>query len=728
MSDPAARPDDPDPPAPPAAQPALQPIADAIHKQLAAERRKAARAAARAQREADEQADIDYLLGCARRQGVVAMRKVAKASGAAAAVVERVVEQLRQEALAAQAEAQAEGPFDPSAMAGGGRPSGAPEKDIVPSKRDPDPDATEWKKEKNPIRKLPDDCPVIPIGASGEVYYYLKPRRELLGVKKHDADTLRKIFGDRVDWLWANFPKFNEQKGTQSGWKADRAAESLMHACDVRPPFDPLHTIREAGGWDDGKGGLILHCGDRILVQGEWREPGLFGDLVYPRGPALPRPLEGGEPGALVDRLTELFDTWTWAAAAEEGAVGLGDRPLSDGPKLATLIVLGWMMAAIGGAALHYRPIVWVTGDAGSGKSALLDAIQLALGRGLLKSGNPTAAGIYQTTGRSCVAVAIDEAENDPRGSRMRQMVELARNATYGDTGLRGSDKQTASSFEIRSAFLFSSILIPPQLPQDVSRTAVLDLGKVPGGASLDLDREFLATAGQALRRRLVDGWARLKPTRDLYAAALIARGHNQRSVDQWGTLLTLADLALYERLPDPDMVSILADALARDRIDKSTYVVSNAEAMLNHLISVPLTVFRGGTQMTIGQLVAYGAGLHESEHGSPSSCRDALEPWGVYVKGWRDEARVAVPNQHAGLLRIFADTVWRGEPGASGAWSQAMKRLPQVVAENSRRLGGRGWSVPVTVFLQEDDADRARRAADPSKKSAQQKTVEPWG
>lgn len=685
-------------PAAPAA-PVLSPIAEALTEGLAAERRRMAAEAERQAAADARAADYAYVLSAIRRVGVAGAKKFARAAKIDADIVDRACEQARRDseasrpAPAAAPGDDAEGPTGPAGADGAGEAG-------------TDPHA--WKREKTPVKPLPKDCPVTPIGASGEVYYYLNPRGELLALKKHDAENLRKLFGARVDWLWANYPKFNEQKGTQSGWKADRAAESLMHACAARPPFSPLHTIRDVGGWSDQAGGLILHCGDGVLVDGAWQAPGLIGDLVYPRGDAMPRPLPAGDAGALIRRLATQIDSWTWSSGPEEGGVGLGDRPLDDGPRLATLLMLGWMTASIAGAALHYRPIVWVTGDAGSGKSALLDLVQLVLGRGLLKSGNTTAAGVYQTTGRSSVAVAIDEAENDPRGSRMRQMVELARNATYGDTGLRGSDKQTSSSFEIRSSFLFSSILIPPQLPQDISRTAVLDLGRVPGGSKLELDREFLAQAGAALRRRLVDGWARLAETQALYAAALVARGHNQRSVDQWGTLLTLADLALHETTPDSDSVDALAGALARDRIDRSTYVVSNAEAMLNHLISVPLDVFRGGTRMTIGQLVAYGAGLAECETATPASCRDALQPWGVYVEGWRDTARVAIPNQHAGLLKIFAETIWRGEPGASGAWAQAMKRLPQVRGENSRRLGGRGWSVPAAVFLQADDAEAA--------------------
>jgi hypothetical protein len=127
---------------------------------------------------------------------------------------------------------------------------------------------------------------------------------------------------------------------------------------------------------------------------------------------------------------------------------------------------------------------------------------------------------------------------------------------------------------------------------------------------------------------------------------------------------------------------------------------------MLNHLLSIPLDVFRGGTRMTIGQLVSVSAAaelglqLEENATCTPSSAANALEAHGVFVPRFADGFRVVLPNQHEGLRRLFEGSQWRTDPGATGGWAQAMQRLDQVKAENSRRYGGRGWSVPVKVFL----------------------------
>ena len=94
----------------------------------------------------------------------------------------------------------------------------------------------------------------------------------------------------------------------------------------------------------------------------------------------------------------------------------------------------------------------------------------------------------------------------------------------------------------------------------------------------------------------------------------------------------------------------------------------------------------------------------------SPRGCRDSLEAWGIFIDGFEREhnrkgsqARVILPNQSKGLIRLFADSMWHGEPGAPGGWAQAMRRLPGAQKESSSRFGGRGWSVPVHVFLQSD-------------------------
>ena len=140
------------------------------------------------------------------------------------------------------------------------------------------------------------------------------------------------------------------------------------------------------------------------------------------------------------------------------------------------------------------------------------------------------------------------------------------------------------------------------------------------------------------------------------------------------------------------------------------------------------MDAFRGGTKFTIGTLIEGVAQIYVASDGSaatPEACRDILRERGIFVERdgriegdfgpgaqpetWRrGQWRVTLPNQHEGLRNIFAPSRWRTEPGATGGWVQAMRRLPGVLAENSRKLGGRGWSVPVEVFLQVEDAKSA--------------------
>lgn len=706
MSEPAALPASPAAGPPPAATPELQPLGAHLHAEVARERaRLAEREAARAA--ADEQAaDFAWLLSSLRRNGEAATRKAAKAAKIAPDMLERALARHRADHAAAEGgEISPTAPPSRPGGASGAGDAGAPGASSAPSGDE----GGGWKPAKKPIVPLPEDCPVIPVGGAAGAYFYLTPKSELRAVTKFDANSLRTLFGERQDYLWAHHRKFNKQTGDQDGWKADRWSETLIDACARKPLFDPIRRLRGAGGWTDRDGGLILHCGDALLVDGDWRKPGLVDDLVYPAMDALPRPLDTGDPAPHIRWLAELLDEFSWTNGPEEAGVALADRPLGEGtPKLATLLVIGHQLAVIAGAALAYRPILWFTGDAGSGKSLIMEVCQQLHGGGLLKSADATPAGVYLTAGRSCLGVAIDEAENEANNPRMRAMVKLARSSATGAMGLRGTDKLTGTAFELKSAFMLGSILIPPMLPQDLSRTAIMDMGPAPGGKSFHMDKPRLALTGRALRRRLVEGWARLPATMEAYRVALVAQGHNQRSCDQWGTLLALADLALEDAAPHPDTIDALALALARSRLDAAHYVTTNAEAMLNHVTTAQVNAFRGGVQRTIGQLVAMAAGLQsdEGQDGSAQTCVDTLATWGVFVTGRRAEARVALPNQHGGLLKLFANSIWAGEPGATGAWTQAMRRLPGVRAENSRKIGGRGFSVPVRVFLQDDGSE----------------------
>ena len=61
----------------------------------------------------------------------------------------------------------------------------------------------------------------------------------------------------------------------------------------------------------------------------------------------------------------------------------------------------------------------------------------------------------------------------------------------------------------------------------------------------------------------MVAGWPRFAATLALYRKALASVGNDDRACDQFGTLLTCADLLLYDELPSVEVLDEWAQACA---------------------------------------------------------------------------------------------------------------------------------------------------------------------
>lgn len=553
-----------------------------------------------------------------------------------------------------------------------------------------------WTIPKDAVKPLPDTCPVKPLGKMGGEFYYLDPLQQLraFDAADHSAAGLRDLFGPEITYLTHTWPKFSAQTRRATSFKADSASESLMKACAERGLFDAAEKLRGLGAWRDDDGGLVLHMGDRVLINGAARPPGEYGGRIYPGYAPGPKVAET-DAGAfdLFDDLMGRFDSWHWA-----------DR--DTGARLMdhcwqSYLLFGWLGAAMIGGALDYRPPIWLTADAGAGKSAFLDLVQQVMGD-VVKSANATQAYIWSKLGQSTRAVLIDEAESNPSSPRTKNLIELARQAFSGDVIGRGSSDHKAHDFEARSAFMFSSIIIPPFAGQDVSRFAILELLPIEKGGDLRLDPAHNARIGAVMRRRIVDCWGDWPMILQGWRATLSSQGHNSRDCDVFGPMLAMADLLISRGLSPEETRAdfcVAFPAAARER-------ASNSEDMLTLLLSKPLDVFRGGTRMTIEDLIATATlidGTPGETAATPQSCEQALRPWGVFLdhdaSGWR----VVLPNKNEGLRSLFHGSIWGTDPGSSGGWAQAMKRLPGSRAENSRKYGGRGWSVAARVFLLRD-------------------------
>lgn len=554
---------------------------------------------------------------------------------------------------------------------------------------------------------LPDDCPVVPLGVKGDVSFYLDANRQMIALKPRDHGRagIVQLFGVHKDLLYKHWPrkKVVNDEEIVTGWKPELIAELLQAESASAGVWDPTEKVRGRGAWRGQEGELVLHLGDQVLIGhpppaegrfGKWHKPGFAQGQVYPAGAPLHRPAEAPAPAGDAGpgaEILALLRTWNW----ERGA-------------LDARLLLGWIAAAMIAGALKWRPACWITGGRGTGKSTLHDVIGYLLGEGLVSVADGSPAGIWQKLRHDSLPVALDELEAEEDGRKAQALVKLARAAASGAMILRGGSDHQATSFVARSAFLFSSILIPPLQGQDRSRLAILELGELGGAPAPKLDGGMLRELGRALLRRMFDGWHRFDQTLERWRAELTAAGHNARGADQFGTLLTAADLALYDAPPDSDSIAEIVETLKASSLSEIDDDVRDEFRARDHLLSQVIDPWKSGERRTLAEWIDRANRTIKTvqDEEDRDQAQRILAIYGIRVLWLDAKAFVAIANQHSGLAALFERTHWAGRSGTSGVWMQAFRRLPG--AERSKgavRFGAftaRATLVPVETMLPE--------------------------
>ena len=315
---------------------------------------------------------------------------------------------------------------------------------------------------------------------------------------------------------------------TGVNWPA--AASSLFQQQAAVGVFDP-DRIRGRGAWiDDGR--VVFHLGDRIIVDGAAHTvlkppPTRY---YYEQARHLDGPSETALSDADAIRIKNIAEQFRWEVPASAH------------------FLAGWMVLAPVCGALSWRPHIWVTGGAGTGKTTILKAFMRPLMGGVLQTatGGTTEPGLRGILKSDAIPVVFDEFEqNEAKDKQIVQNVlALARIASSeGGKIYKGTTTGGAIGYEIRSMFCVSSINVSLINKADIDRFCVLGLRKDPMDKSewLEFEREILQVAtvenGRALIARTLGHLPTIAQNARTFAQALGKR-FGQRFGDQHGTLL----------------------------------------------------------------------------------------------------------------------------------------------------------------------------------------------
>ena len=551
---------------------------------------------------------------------------------------------------------------------------------------------------------LPKECIVQPLGSRGRTMYFLNDGYEFIECKDTELGSafIVKLFGEQCERLWEFFPKFDkdgEIKTYTTDYDATRARNALVRACALKNKeyglFNPTHRLRANGAWIDDDGNLIYNYGDEVVkVVGHREEhyaPGNIGAYVYARGETLrkPAPIECDD-WTSVQRFYADLKTWNWVE------------------PFAAKLFLGWVAESFVGGALDWRGVIWINGDAATGKSTLTEEVLSGLfGDGLLTTANYTEAAVRQTVGASHLPVALDELEPGANIQKQIALVELARQAASGSKGFRGGQDHNAVQFELKSCFAFSSINLPPLKVQDRQRIAILNLRTLTNDEKPDTSPARLRKVGAIIQRRMLNGWGKLKEIIEEYREEFSKYTGDSRVVKVYGTMLACADLVLtgdFDFEESADTVEKIWKYVDQVKQEGGT----NSSKCVEWLLSFTVREYSGGTMTTIGDLIEQALAPTDNDFARKALMRHGMKI--VEEKHDLIENNIGlknvkmqwlfVANSHQALCNIFQNTDWVGVAGATGGWIGALSNLEgaQKSTKNVRCGGwsGRGILIPV--------------------------------
>lgn len=480
------------------------------------------------------------------------------------------------------------------------------------------------------------------------------------------------------NWLYRHYPR-TDKDGNVTGWNLAKLSEAMIDGCNHAGGFNPGRQLRGRGCWRDHQGRLVFHAGDKLWVGKEPTALGVHDGYVYGKGEALPAPIFDGGRKAM-DEVFETLRSWNWHR---------GDADAK--------LVLGGMGAGWLGAFSRWRPGLWISGDTNTGKSLLFELRQELFGSALLSSADASRAALFQTLQYDCLPIAIDELEPDADPRMQDAVIKLMRHAASGAVILRGGADGKAMGFTARSAFSFSSILLPPMMGQDINRLAICELGPVTAKKSLgDLSR--FAMHGRKMIGRLITEAYRYDATFEAYRNALLASGHNVRGADTFGAIGAAYDLLMYDAF-DQGSVEAWAAMLPRGRMIETSEAESDSLRCLRRLLSYAPQIFRSGKTETLSWWLRQAkedvAGTLSQDNAAESDAVRILASCGLRIEvedNWatttlpadRRKWFVAVSNSMEGTGAIFANSHWQMRPSTTGVWVQALRRLDGAKADKT--------------------------------------------
>lgn len=534
--------------------------------------------------------------------------------------------------------------------------------------------------------------PVQVLGYEGDsVFCYQRAQHQILRYSPSDFTdrTLINLLGKR--WLELAFPAANGRKAFASL----EIYDSICTLAKQRGRFSP-QRVRGRGAWED-RGRIVFNVGDRILDSAS-KAVETSSDYVYQGGDAFrfdasAKPLtdaQGRELYAIASRFSWSDPTSAW-------------------------LLVGWIALAPLAGVLSWRPHIWITGGAGSGKTTIQTQFveRLLHDAGVMfLFGASTESGIRQTLRGDAVPVLLDEAESKTEfdAGRLEIVIGMIRRASSktGGRETRGTPRGGAISYTISSMFCLSSITVGIKNTEDRDRISILALEAATDQTSESDWRELESMLGSMpadvssrLYARVVAHAETLLANVATFRRAASEYFGRARTGDQIGTLLAGAAFLGSIEVVSLEQAKAAVQAFCAESPDEfAVEQADDADRVLDALFSATMQLASGERRSVAWVALSAAQRLPSVSMplGEQEIARDALLRHGMRVKFIEGIEYLLVANGSRGIAALM-----RGTPYATDLRGQLLRlrSLGIVSVKASQRFGQavkRVVAVPISL------------------------------
>lgn len=491
------------------------------------------------------------------------------------------------------------------------------------------------------------------LGYNRNIYYIFQHgKRQIAELKKGDFGTTGLIELASVNWWEINFPGGSSRAAIDT----NAAAEFIIRTAEQRGIFD-TEKIRGRGAWMD-EDRVVYHHGSHLSVDGVPMDvTQINSKFVYEMAKSMQLPANEMLTDEDGQRMIDIMKMFRWTV---------------DG---SALLFAGWIALAPICGAIPWRPHIWMTGGAGSGKSSLAKfGHSLLKGTDVFAQGNSSEAGIRQRLRADARPVIMDESESneDDDARRVQSILGLIRQAsTESDAEtLKGTTDGSGMTYHIRSMFCLASIQVALKHKADIDRLTVLTLksGKDADPKSgsdwskmRDAMYEFTGREDSQVRARLLRRSIELLPTTlkniEVFSSVGAEKFGSQRDGDQYGTLLAGAWSLISTAVATSEQARAIFDSHnwqeLRDNADSD-----ESHRALSSLMESHVRV-KGGIELTVYELLRAASGNPTGIAEINDVTADAiLQRYGMKVKGsW-----LVLSNNSNELKRLMQGTTFEAD------------------------------------------------------------------